>query len=96
MTREEAAEFEACERDAQLWRYFQSEEYRLKGPEDPDLMIVGKDENGVFGQVLTAEEARRRIEEYYLSSFEGQHKERPPRNPGAPRPPGVVPEQFGI
>ena len=59
MTREEWAEFDAAQRDANLWRYFQGEEYRLGRGDDPDLRIMYK------GKPIRAEEARVLIEEFY-------------------------------
>jgi hypothetical protein len=86
MSPEERAEFDATERDAQLWRYFQSELYRNKGPDDPLLMVF----SAVDGRVIDADEARRRIEKYHDKSFEGQNARAPIRSHGVHRPEGVT------
>jgi hypothetical protein len=86
MTPEERTEFDATERDAQLWRYFQSEEYRNKGSDDPLLVIYSL----VDGQRIDSDEARRRIEKYFDKSFEGQNQRGPVRDRGAARPLGVT------
>jgi hypothetical protein len=86
MSPEERAEFEATERDAQLWRYFQGEEYRPKGLDDPLLVIFSV----VDGCVVDSDEARRRIEKYFDKSFEGQNARAPQRNRGAERPADLV------
>ena len=86
MSPEERAEFDATERDAQLWRYFQSEEYRSKGADDPMLVVYSL----VDGRVIDSDEARRRIEKYLDKSFEGQNARGPVRDRGVPRPAGVT------
>lgn len=92
MTPEERAEFEDTERDAQLWRYLRSDDYRPKGSDDPCIMLIGKDGNGVYG-VISAEEARMRIEKYYERAFDGQGPRPPKGHTGAPRPSGIDPYQ---
>lgn len=60
MTLEERAEFEATERDAALWRYLQSEDFRSRGSDDPDIVLFDRKS----GAQIPVEVARQKIEKF--------------------------------
>jgi len=70
MTADERAEFDAAQRDADLWRYFQSEDQRLAtgAPADPHLKICARALSGALYPV-PVEKARKAIEEFYRKAI---------------------------